>query len=87
MGTHLRVLSESYLMNTNMTGKDDFQKYLRPCALEESSLSIGRVKVRYLVYQQLKAGEHEANVNMTMPQFDKRLHIVYVSLRHLESGY
>ena len=29
MGTHLRVLSESYLMNTNMTGIDDFQKYLR----------------------------------------------------------
>ena len=25
-------------------GSDVFQKYLRPCALDESSLSIGRVK-------------------------------------------
>ena len=30
-------------MNTNMTGLDGFQKPLRPCALDESSLSIGRV--------------------------------------------
>ena len=33
MVTHLRVLNESYLMNTNMTGLDDFQKSLFPCAL------------------------------------------------------
>ena len=38
MGTHLRELSESYPMNTNMTGKS-----LRPYALDVSSLSIGRV--------------------------------------------
>ena len=33
-------------MNTNMTGfiLDGFQKSLRPCALDESSLSIGRMK-------------------------------------------
>ena len=42
MATHLRVLNESYPMSTNMT--DGFQKYLRSCALDESSLSIGRVK-------------------------------------------
>ena len=35
-GTHLRVLSESYPMNTIMTS-------LHPCALDQSSLSIGRV--------------------------------------------
>ena len=41
LGTHLRVLNESYPMNTNMTG---FQKSLLPqCALGENSLSIGRV--------------------------------------------
>ena len=44
MGTHNRVLSNSFPMNTNMTGFRYFHKYLRPSALEESSLSIGRVK-------------------------------------------
>ena len=42
MGTYLRVLSESYLMNTKMTGFRGFKKSLHPCALDESSLSIGR---------------------------------------------
>ena len=32
-------------MNTNMTGFSWFSKSLRPCALDESSLSIGKVKV------------------------------------------
>ena len=43
MGTHLRVLIKSYLMNTNMTG---FRRFscLHPCALDDSSLSIGTVK-------------------------------------------
>ena len=44
MGTHLRVLSESFLMITNMAWFRGFSKYLRLCALDESSLSIGRVK-------------------------------------------
>ena len=45
MGTHLRVLRESYPMNTNMTlGLNGFQKLLGPCALDKSSFSIGRVK-------------------------------------------
>ena len=44
MGTHLRVLSESYPMNTNMTGLRCFSKSLRPCTLDKCSLSIGRVK-------------------------------------------
>ena len=45
MGTHLRVLNESYPMNTNMTGFRWFsQKSLSLCALDENSLSIGRVK-------------------------------------------
>ena len=30
MGTHLRVLTESYPKNTNMTGLDGFLKYLHP---------------------------------------------------------
>ena len=29
VGTHLRVLSESFLMNTNMIGLDGFQKWLK----------------------------------------------------------
>ena len=32
-------------MNTNTTGFECFQKALRLCALDESSLSIGRVEV------------------------------------------
>ena len=45
MGTHLKVLSESYPMNTNMTGFRRFsKKKLRHCALDESSLIIRRVK-------------------------------------------
>ena len=39
VGSHLVVLRESYQMNTNMTG---FRWCLDPCALDESSLSIGR---------------------------------------------
>ena len=49
MGTHMRVLSESYPINTNMRGFRFFFKSLRPCALEESSLSIGRVKLDKLI--------------------------------------
>ena len=45
MGTHLRILSERFPMNANMTGLDGFQKSLGPCALDKSGLSIGRVKV------------------------------------------
>ena len=44
MGTDLRVLNEIIPMNTNKTWLGGFQKYLRPCALDESSLSIERVK-------------------------------------------
>ena len=42
MGTHLRVLSKSYLMNTNMTGFKWFSKdvcVLGP--LDESALALG----------------------------------------------
>ena len=43
LGAHLRVLSESFLMNTNMAGFGWLSKYLHLCALDESSLSIDRV--------------------------------------------
>ena len=44
IGTHLRVLCDSYPINTNIwQGFDDFQKSVRPHTLDESSLSIGRV--------------------------------------------
>ena len=33
-------------MNTNMTDLDGYQKSLRPSALNESSLSIGRVNAK-----------------------------------------
>ena len=44
MSTHLRVLSEGYPMNTNGSW-EDFQKPLLPCALGESSLSVGKVNL------------------------------------------
>ena len=48
MSTHLRVLSESYLMNTNMTGFRCFSKTLHPYALDESRLSSGRFKYLHI---------------------------------------
>ena len=39
MGTYLRVLNESLLVNTNMTSLDSFQNYLHFCAFEKSSLT------------------------------------------------
>ena len=53
MGTYLTVLRESYSMNNNMTGLDDFLKSLRPCALDERSLRIGRVDVGVLGCHQI----------------------------------
>ena len=40
MGTHLKVLSESYPINTNLVGSDGFQKYLSLCDLDESYASV-----------------------------------------------
>ena len=41
MGTHLRVLSESFTMITKVRGFRWFQNFLLPWPLDESSLSIG----------------------------------------------
>ena len=48
MCTHMRVLSESFPMNTNMKGFRLFSKILRSCALGDCILSIGRVKCPWL---------------------------------------
>ena len=40
--------------------------------------------VKYHVYQQRKADEHKAILNVIMPQFYERWNIVYDSLRHFE---
>ena len=45
MGTHLRVLRERYSRNTNRQVLEAL-KSLHPCDLHESSLSIGRVKIK-----------------------------------------
>ena len=48
MGIHLGVLSESYAINTNLTRFRWFSnKSLHGCAMEESSLSISRVKALF----------------------------------------
>ena len=44
MGIHLRELSESFPLNTNVIGFGLFSKDLHPCVLDESSLSIERIK-------------------------------------------
>ena len=44
MGTHLRILSEGYPMNNNMTGFRCFSKIFAFLSFGRSSLSIGRVK-------------------------------------------
>ena len=41
-------------MNTNLTEFAGFQESLRPCAFDESSLSIGRVNA-YMLHQTLLA--------------------------------
>ena len=45
MGTYLRALSKNYPMNTNMTGFRWFSKIFASLCLDESSLSIGRVRI------------------------------------------
>ena len=45
MGTHLKVLSESYPMNTNMTRSRWFSKFFTFCTKDDGSLSNGRVKI------------------------------------------
>ena len=42
---------------------------------------------KYLVYQQLRADGHKANLNMTMPKFGERWNIVYDSLKHFANTY
>ena len=48
MGTHMKVISESYPMSTNMTGfLDGFPKLFHYCPSGQSSLSIGRVRYKW----------------------------------------
>ena len=57
MGTHPIVLSESYPMNTNMTGFRYFFENLciLACAMGKSSLSIGRVNgIQLMVINEFK---------------------------------
>ena len=60
MGTHMRVLQESYPMNTNMTRFRWFSKILHPCALIERSLSIGRVNATVFSSSQQRGRKTEA---------------------------
>ena len=43
--------------------------------------------VKHHVYQQLRTDEHQANLNMTMPQFDERWNILYDSLSYFENKW
>ena len=46
MGTHLRVLSESFLMSTNMTGFRCFSELFAFFCMDAISLSMERVKAK-----------------------------------------
>ena len=71
MGTHLKVLSESFPMNTNMTCLDGFQKSLCSCDLDESSLSIGRVNSTCAAQ---KHPDHFGNIQLFRAFFWKYLY-------------
>ena len=50
-------------MNTNMTGLDVFQKSFYPCALDKSSLSIGRVKFAIRGKGAINVGGHQIDLS------------------------
>ena len=51
MGTHLRVIeARAFQWIPTLEGLDVFQKSLYPCALDESSLSIGKVHREIDIY-------------------------------------
>ena len=50
IGTHLRVLSDSFALNTNMTGFRMFLKNRCPCAFIEVSHSIRKVKMWFVCF-------------------------------------
>ena len=61
MGTHMLVLNESFLMNTNMTRfKWFFRESLHPYDLDASSLSIGRILKVSLTCMFSAAGSSDA---------------------------
>ena len=63
MGSHLRVLSESYPMNTYMTGFKWFsKKSLLPGSLDENSLGIRRVNFHQAVLMQYKSLSSDAKI-------------------------
>ena len=64
MGTHLRVLSESCPMNTNMTGFKCFSVFsLHSCALDESRVSIGRVNGLSALFNRCKSRSGPADLS------------------------
>ena len=70
MGTHPRVPSESYPLNTNMTGLQWFSKIFASfCGLDESSLSIGRVKMM-VVEVAMRQNPTTDNGLSTIPAYD-----------------
>ena len=66
MGTHLRVLSENYPIDTNMAGfgVDGFQKCLRYSALDVSSLSIGMLNRVANTHLRVLSDSYVMNTNM-----------------------
>ena len=97
-GTHLRVLNESYPMNTNMTGFIWFSYiYLRPCDLDESSLSIGRLNILFqcirsvltvLQENQLHPGRRYRGTCRTayLPDNDKGRHVLSLLRKAFDAG-
>ena len=68
MGTHMRVLSESFPMSKTQQGLDGFQKSLRSCALDKCSLSIGRVMLPFLTSPSIGLYLLFSDVNMAFQQ-------------------
>ena len=70
MGTHLRVLSESFLMSTNPT---KVQMFLRTFCIsflmDEISLSIGRVEREWGIWASSSANAEKAYVYNELSRF------------------
>ena len=76
MGTHLRVLSESYPMNTNMTGFRWFSKIFGqklPC--------IGRVKIPARLMTEITTQERDIALQRDMWSCSRAGNVVHLSGR------
>ena len=77
MGTHLKVLSESFTMNTNIRGFRIFL-YLHYFAMDGMSISIGKVNANLLQNGYRIALLEEFHTRHRLTDTSKTLNIIYL---------